>query len=248
MIQSILSKILENLGLDEKEAAIYLAGLELGPASVQRLAAVSRIKRTTVYLIAGLLKEKGLMSEFKGRRGVQYVPLQPDKLVGMLEERKAVIEEAVPELMALTKGHEAKPYVRFYEGREGVLSVLNDVLGCEDEELLFLGSHAHVFTYATPTFYQRVFMPTRLKRKIFLRALVIKEPRTMSMRARDEEDLREIRFLPPDADFVTSQYIYRDKIAYISPGREGMGLIVESRDLAAMERQKFRLSWEACRP
>jgi len=243
-----LIQILGNFGLDEKEAAVYLASLELGPASVQRLAAKSRIKRTTLYLIAELLKGKGLLSGVRSRRGLVYVPIQPDRLMGILETRKAAIQDALPELMALTKGHETKPSVRFYEGKEGILVILNDAISGQDGEMLFLGSYSDIMLLASQAYYQKIFMPTRIRNNIFMRGLVIKEPRAIAIHSRDTEAKRELRFLPPGTGFITSQYIYQNKIAYLSPKKEAMGLIVESGDLAAMERQKFELIWDACRP
>jgi len=40
---------LEKLGLNEKEARVYLALLELGESNIQGLSAKSSVKRTTVY-------------------------------------------------------------------------------------------------------------------------------------------------------------------------------------------------------
>jgi len=53
-----INKILRNLGLNEKEAKIYLACLELGSATVQEVAQKSSIKRTNIYNLLGSLKKK----------------------------------------------------------------------------------------------------------------------------------------------------------------------------------------------
>ncbi|MFH1620515.1 MAG: helix-turn-helix domain-containing protein [Patescibacteria group bacterium] len=242
-----LVKVLENLGLNEKEAAVYLANLEIGPSTVQRLAAKSRIKRTTVYLIAELLKEKGLLSEYKNRRGIQYVSIQPDRLLSILDKQKAAIQEVIPELLALTNNQETNPSVRFNEGKEGVLAIINDTLGGEGGEVLFFGSYSDIYLYASSVFLEQVYRPTRIRKKIYMRGLVTKEPRALALHSRDKESFRELRFLPSGTDFVTAQYIYQNKIAYISPRQEAMGLIIESKDLAAMERYKFELNWNACK-
>ncbi|MCI0479199.1 hypothetical protein L0Y59_01515 [Candidatus Uhrbacteria bacterium] len=240
---------LKDFGLDDKEAAVYLAGLQLGTASVQRLAAKSRIKRTTVYLVAEALKDKGLFSSVQSKRGIEYLPLRPDRLPGLIEARAATVQDALPELLALTKERAGKPNARYFEGREGLIAMLNEVMDGEGGELQFIGSYSDVYTYASPSYYAKVFLPERLRRKIFMRGLVLKEPRSMALRSQDGvRMMRELRYLPPGTDIVSSQYVYRDRIAYISPGEEAMGLLVESRDLAALERQKFELCWEACRP
>ena len=47
---------LEQIGLDPKEAKVYLAMLELGETTVARIAQKSKIKRTTAYDLVDSLK------------------------------------------------------------------------------------------------------------------------------------------------------------------------------------------------
>lgn len=54
-------RILENIGLDEKEAKIYLALLKVGRASAAEVAKETHMKRTTVYPYLDSLKAKGLV-------------------------------------------------------------------------------------------------------------------------------------------------------------------------------------------
>jgi len=243
-----LIRLLENFGLDSKEAMVYLAGLELGSATVQQLARKSQIKRTTVYLITESLKAKGLFSEFKNPRGIQFIPIEPSRLLGMLDERKASLQDAMPELSALTNNQKkTKPSVRYYEGREGLRKLAMEMLGTPDSELLFMGSYSDVIACLGPVFYEKIFMPERIRKNIFLRALNTKDPRSIYLMSRNQKEKREIVFLPQETKCAAAQYICQDKIANFSPRRETMGFIVESHDLAAMERQKFELMWEACK-
>ncbi|MFH0854627.1 MAG: helix-turn-helix domain-containing protein, partial [bacterium] len=63
------SKDLQQIGLSDKEASVYLAALELGPTNIQALTKKSAIKRSTVYDIIKNLKNHGLMSETtRGKR------------------------------------------------------------------------------------------------------------------------------------------------------------------------------------
>jgi sugar-specific transcriptional regulator TrmB len=243
-----LIRLLENYGLDGKEAMVYLAGLELGSATVQQLARKSQIKRTTVYLITESLKAKGLFSEFKNPRGLQFMAIEPNRLLGMLDERKASLQEFMPELLALANNQKKiKPCVRYYEGREGARDIAKEILEVGDTELLFIGSYSDVYTYLSPVFIDKFFRPERIRKNIYMRALSTKDPRSMALVPRDKGEMREIVFLPQETKYAAAQYICQDKIANFSPRRETMGFIVESHDLAAMERQKFELMWEACK-
>jgi sugar-specific transcriptional regulator TrmB len=249
MITSQLIQILENFGLDKKEGAVYLAGLELGPASVQQLAQKSQLKRTTLYLITESLKAKGLFSESKNQRGVQFIPVQPDRLINILDERKTALQKVMPELMALTHSQkETKPNVRYYEGRENILTIEKETLEGTDGEILLMGSFSDIYLiYASPKLADDAYRQERIRKNIFLRMLVIREPRSIALLPSDKSELRETRFLPTGTELVTVQYIYQNKIAYISPKQETMGMIIESKDLASMERQKFNVLWETCK-
>ncbi len=249
MNRVLITQTLEKFGLDKKEAAVYLASLELGSASIQQLAKKSTLKRTTLYLITESLKSKGLISESKNRRGMQFVPIKPNQLIDMLDERKAALQNAIPELLALTHIQtETKPCVRYYEGKDSLQTVESETLEGTDGEILLMGSFSDVFLfYASPSLYDDTYRKARIKKNIFLRMLVLKEPRSVALIPRDKAELRETRFLPKDTKMNTIQYIYQNKIAYISPSREVMGLIIESNDLATMERQKFNLLWDACK-
>ena len=80
----MFEKELQNLGLSEKEAKIYLASLELGPETVQNIAKKAGINRPTTYLQIESLKEKGLISEFQRGKKTFYAPESPNRLLSML--------------------------------------------------------------------------------------------------------------------------------------------------------------------
>lgn len=118
---------LKHLGLAEKEASVYLASLELGPAAVQDISHKSKINRATTYVMIEALAARGLMSTFvKGKKRF-YVAEGPDRLVSILhmqqkelEEKEKEFEKTLPMLLALYNADGAKPQIRYLEGLEGV--------------------------------------------------------------------------------------------------------------------------------
>ena len=53
---------LEQLGLKDRQIEIYLALLQMGEATIQEIAAKTKIKRTTVYSVLDNLVSKGLVT------------------------------------------------------------------------------------------------------------------------------------------------------------------------------------------
>ena len=62
---------LKKFGLTQKEAELYLAGLQLGQSTIQDLVNRSHLKRATVYDLIENLRNQGLMKIiYKGKRKI----------------------------------------------------------------------------------------------------------------------------------------------------------------------------------
>lgn len=68
----IEEKILQELGLTEIEAKIYLASLELGTDTVLKIAKKAEVKRPTAYIALDSLFSKGFVSKSK-KRALPYM-------------------------------------------------------------------------------------------------------------------------------------------------------------------------------
>jgi sugar-specific transcriptional regulator TrmB len=121
---------LKHLGLSDKEASVYLASLELGPASVQDISHKAKINRATTYVMIEVLSGRGLLSTFvKGKKRF-YAPESPDRLISILrvqqkelEEKEKEFAKSLPLLLALYNAEGAKPQIRYLEGPEGLRSL-----------------------------------------------------------------------------------------------------------------------------
>ncbi len=126
-----LRRVLEDIGLSDFEASVYLASLSLGPSTVKKIAENADIKRTSVYYIIESLQKKGLMSiHIQGLRQL-YAPEHPEKVESMVELRRQRFRKALPELMALFQLKGGESSVKYYEGLAGVKvayeSLLSDI-------------------------------------------------------------------------------------------------------------------------
>jgi HTH-type transcriptional regulator, sugar sensing transcriptional regulator len=83
---------LQKIGLSDKEAKVYLAGLELGPATVLQLSKKSAINRTNAYDMIGSLIQRGLMSPVKKGKKQYFISGKPEQILYLLDERKKEIE------------------------------------------------------------------------------------------------------------------------------------------------------------
>ncbi|MFA6227568.1 MAG: helix-turn-helix domain-containing protein [Patescibacteria group bacterium] len=132
---------LKKIGLSDKEAKVYLATLELGQASVQDISKKAGVNRPTTYVILDSLIKKGLCSTYAGKdKKVRYIAESPEMIISALELEKAEIEEKqkmindlMPQLRAIYNKQENKPVVRFFEGKEGLRTMVQEQMSSKSQ-------------------------------------------------------------------------------------------------------------------
>jgi len=128
MITAPIELELRKLGLKEREVRIYLAGLGLGPTSVQIISQKTRLTRPTVYEIIKKLEDKGLFAESKQNRKRFFAAQPPERILGILRVQKREIEEKEREFIRVIAALQAKyskgrDRVKEFKGKEGLRSL-----------------------------------------------------------------------------------------------------------------------------
>lgn len=124
--------ILRSFGLLESEVKVYLAALELGPATVIDIAKATGLSRPATYTAIDALVERGLMSAVTRGKKRLFAAEHPDRLFQYgkrkeheLAERLSDLEHAIP-VLALRMGGE-RPIVKAYEGKEGIIAIIEGI-------------------------------------------------------------------------------------------------------------------------
>lgn len=136
----MIQKFLQDIGLNQKEADIYLALLAVDSASALEISKKTNIKRTSVYpVIEGLIK-KGLASEVAVGKKNEYQAEPPEHLQTYIENERSrlneqvqILKDVVPRLKGISRDSAERPIIKYYEGREGILSAIDDFLENNDE-------------------------------------------------------------------------------------------------------------------
>jgi len=239
---------LEAFGLTEKEAAVYAAALELGAATADQLANQSGIKRSTTYLQIEQLQEKGLMSTFEQGRKTLFTPESPENLERLLEKQKKDIElkqdilkKELPQLSQLFDSAGERPVVRFYQGKEGIISLREETLKTTEKKFLVISSN-DAFQKVLTREERDNFSERRVKLGIETRLLYTRsagkfpESETFKMTKRAYIEPQK---LPLGADMV----IFDDKVAMMALKGSIVGVLIQSRELATSMRSIFELLW-----
>lgn len=144
----ILPLELKKLGLNEKEARVYLAALELGYTSIQKIAQEARISRPTTYQIVKSLKDKGLIAESKNKGKKYFTASSPDRLLGLLRREKSEIEEKEREFLRIIAALKTKyslgdkREIKSYNDRK---IILRDLLTTQGKKICVLANTESVW-------------------------------------------------------------------------------------------------------
>jgi DNA-binding transcriptional regulator GbsR (MarR family) len=243
----ILDQYLQNIGLSDKEAQLYLVGLQLGPATIQQLSQQSGIKRSTVYEVIDSLKEQNLFFVTqKGKRKL-FTAQDPDNLSLLLQQKQKILTQIMPDLEALKNTTAIKPAIRVYEGLDGLKQIYEDMIK-KPGDILAMAAPKEKISTMLLDYLIHEWEPRRIGSDINMRRININNKQDPSLDYQAlaiPHELEQIKYLPPEAyPFSVGVYVYRQKVAFVAyDDREMVGIVVRSPQINATIRAVFELLW-----
>lgn len=218
---------LQNYGLSEKEARVYLTVLELGTSIASTIARRAELNRVTTYTILEDLKMDGIVNETTKEWVKYYSVISPDILLKQLEQKYESFKDKVPELLALAEKFGSKPRVQFFEGLEGVKKMYNDLLTSTKESIcsfLWLES----ISPKLHEYLEKQFLPQRIKLGIKAKVISHAGEKNKIYKSMDKKTLRETRMVK-DSVFVLHHEIDiygENKVAIVMFNHEEMSALI----------------------
>lgn len=236
-----LEKALQSFGLNEKEARVYLAALELGSAPASLIARRARVARSSCYNFLESLQEVGVISNFQKKKIRYFSAEDPKKIIHLAQTRTRDLEKVGPQLEALYGLARERPRVRFFQGKDGMKQVFEEVLEDKHEYLSF-GSAEDLFT-ALDDYYPE-FVERRVREKILARVILRDSPKARERQRLGPKQLRVVKILPARFEHHGMVSIFGNKIAFFSFLKDYLAVIIESKELVAIQRNMFEFIWQ----
>lgn len=237
-----LSRVLENIGLTEKESKIYLALLEIKEALPSTIAKKAGVKRPTSYLILEQLIQKGLVSKIKKGAYFYFQPVNPHSILEDQYKKYNELEKALPDLLSMHALYSVRPQVSFFEGKEGIIRIMEDTLKTSTELLCWADT-----TLATNTLlkdYYPTYIKTKVERGIWLRGIFSYDKYALKYQKDGQKELREVYLIPKEKfPFKNEINIYDNKVAIVSH-QDQIGVIIENKNIADTQRSIFNFAFE----
>jgi sugar-specific transcriptional regulator TrmB len=226
-----LEQNLQKIGLSEKEAVLYLAGLQTGPATMQELVNGAQLKRATVYELVDSLKEKGLIKTIlKGKRKI-YIAEDPQNIFPLIKQKENVLNNILGQLLAIQSHAGKKPSVRIYQGVEGIKEIYEDILSKRADYIEVLSTKLP--DEKIRDYWGGEYVERRIKKGNHVKCIAPDIPYYQELQAKDKFALRQTKLVPAqNFPFKNEMFAYNGKVAFITQeGDVSLGLVIESTDI-----------------
>lgn len=243
----MLKNKLKDIGLSEKESDVYLSLLEQGACSVTEIAKNTHIQRAQVYEVLESLREKDLThTNLRGKRKTYYASA-PEQLRHILNDKLALLDDALPELMTLSNSGDTKPIMRYVEGVSGIKEIYLASAEAQEKELYaFVGVESLTQrSKALQDFWDGAFQKKRKKNGVLGRIIVPDNPAGKAFQKKDKTNGRESRLVPSSQyNFPAEMLVYDDVVVFISYTKdEEFALSVESKAIAKTVKMIWQIVW-----
>lgn len=249
-------KILSELGLDQKEALIYLAALETGGGTIAELALNCHIERTGIYYhIEKLLTSKLIKAVERGKR-TYYLPSDPQRLKKIFEHKQQKFQDIFPGMEERFAKKTSKSIIKYYEGKEEadrfydhVYTILKNL--CPKENTIYiLGT-----SYQAATTFNKDFLDfTKPDRQINIKSKAIMPA---SQKSKHSEGLEAHPYIitrynlpPAELKYISDKYQYPGSMVVTQnevimyDWRNFIFSITENKNSAATWRMFFEFIWD----
>lgn len=255
-MENELKGILRELEMNNIEIAVYLAALEIGSGVASIIARRAELNRVTAYEALKRLSKRGFIKiRAKKNSPVRYfVPEDIVVIKEKLERKREKLSETIEQVEALKPRfrslftlREEKPTVLFYDGEEGIKTVLMDTLKEKPREIVSFASAESLESGFDDEFLQG-YWNKRVSLGIPSRGVM---PDTSKARAtftneKNQKELRGVCFVSPDVyAFKNEIDIYGDSVGITSHEKGNMhGIIIRSRSIAESMKAVFETLWD----
>lgn len=243
----MLAKKLEEIGLNEKEAKVYIATLELGQGSAAEIAKKSGVNRATTYFTLENLMKWGLVSASNEEKVQTFVPEDPAQLENIitkqqqeLEVKKQSLKGLVDELNNINRATVNKPIVKYYLGKEGMMRMTNKSFEDVHNKTMYVAFSKDKLNLFLDNSENEKLREKRISQNIKSKALYNAKNETLST----DKDNARMKVSDEKYPFPGDIAVYGNKIR-LSSYSDQIGIIVENKDIAETLRSIFILATES---
>lgn len=234
---------LKIIGLNDKEAAVYAALLQLGRTSAYAVSLKSGLKKPTAYVVLDELIKKGVAYRVPRAGKRLYAARPPEEVFAVAEEKFALAKSILPEMRSLAKSTSGKVQSLYYEGENGLRQALwyrmKEMRG--KEMVGFYASVSIEMQKLEPLFFE--WAEDQKKRNVSVRGIVHADPSLQKYRATDAAFGRNFKIAPKEIYTSKTSIDVGDTFVRVMAYSDLQATIIENPEVAKTMRQIFEMVW-----
>jgi hypothetical protein len=191
--------------------------------------------------------KSGLMSSFHKGKKQYFIAADPDRLIEVLEQEKDLVEKReknlkklLPQLQSINNKQKDRPVVKYYEGKEGIKTMVSEVLKAAKGEVdmaYSVDALNKLFTEEDKVEWRKI----RIKRSLYTKAIYTYKDGVLQNIPKS--DSRKVPFekFPITCDIA----VYDEKVRIADLSNRLIGVIIEDKEIAKSMKAVLDLAWEA---
>ncbi|KKQ80595.1 MAG: Transcriptional regulator, TrmB [Parcubacteria group bacterium GW2011_GWC2_38_7] len=251
-VKNKLYTSLQHLGLNEQEISLYSLSLSLGPTSITELAKHLNMARPNVYLLIKKLKEVSLVNK-TNVMNKKFMVEPPTIVLEKIRERKNQLannemdlSSLMPNLLATYQQGSRETKIKIYKGEKQYLDLFYQTLDEANGEIKTLGSAGEFIKFISWEEEEK-YIKTRIKKNIFVKALLFTDQDAETLRKNDKIEMRETRILKNVKPFDIIAMIFANKLILWQP-KAPLAILIEDEYIVQMHQNVFETLWGQAKP
>lgn len=235
-------KYLNELGLSDQEAAVYVALLRLGESPASVIAKEVGIKRTTAYPLLKSLLAKGCALLYFKKDVRTYRAQKPKRLLSNFEKKIKSFEGFMPFLESIEKKKAPAYGLRFIENEAELEQFYANVLNEYKNKQYYIIGDIASWEKNISVFLQQ-YRKDRAKAGIKTKILLSHGSKLHN--PEDKKLLRSFKYLPEQYAFKSTIDIFSDKILIVNPNLNSMAVVIEIPAMVDIFKSMFEIIWDS---
>ncbi|MFZ5955294.1 MAG: TrmB family transcriptional regulator [Nanoarchaeota archaeon] len=237
---------LNEIGLNDDEIKIYICLLKKNSQLASDISRNTKINRSHVYQLLERLIAKGFVSYIIKNNKKYFNSINPEKILEIIKEKENKLKLVMPQLLDLSCSSSLKPKVEILEGKEGIKTILNEILRLNKNWFAFgsSGMAPEILPY-----YVEAWEKQREKRKISLKAILdISEQGRKRGKELSKLKYTQIKHIASENSNPSSIWGYGDRIVFIIWNKENSFAIrIISEEILEKYVGYFNLLWKSAK-
>jgi sugar-specific transcriptional regulator TrmB len=242
---SSLLRTLQELGLPEKAALVYLSLLGKRRMTISDISRETGVKRATCYEHLDLLLSKDFVVRIPVGKRMFYAALEPRKILGEFKKKAAHFEEKVAEMQQIHSAAVQKPNVTFYEGKREIKNIYEELFQTVGDVRSIFPASTFFENFTTQDYedFDKQLTTHVLKsRDLFIADKFYK--RVREIRDKNGSSNKVGKKLPRWFTSNVNVLIFSDKVALISLS-DLSATVIQNEDIAELFKNMHDFMWKS---